>query len=274
MPTLDPLHPLQSSVLEVLAEKPCISVQELHECLKKVSSKVSVQNLYRTVAQMTEAQLLVKEKGKVSLNAVWMTSLARLAERMQRHYGEAPDLSDLPVKENDRREFTAESLLALDPLWNDMIMRVTKIVRPSVVYEYASHPYYFVGKLDTELRLYHSIGDTGAKCCTLHGNDTVLDRYGNKLGLLEGMRAVTGGDHPFPREGYFLMLCGDYILEVVMPPVLANHFAFFYRTVQSMSEFEPELYNQAFRMKTRCKLTVRKSAADAAMLRAKLLPFF
>lgn len=54
MTILDPLHPLQNTIVEILASQPDQTVAPLHEAVKRQGIDVSLQNLYRAVSQMID----------------------------------------------------------------------------------------------------------------------------------------------------------------------------------------------------------------------------
>ena len=272
MPTLDPLHPLQSAILELLIVSPGLTMAALHERVCKESKvDVSLQNLYRTVSQMIEAQQLIREKGKLSINMVWASHLARFADQVRQHYlNSTPSILDLPTEDGKKREFFAESLGALDPLWNHILRTIAGMYDDPEWYEYNSHPWHFLGATETERRLYESLGPRGHK---IYGNDAFLDRYGVKLNT-DGSDALIATDTVYPKEGYSLWLCGDYIVDCIFPEVLSQHFAFFFQTVHTIEQFHPELFADIFRMRARCRLLVWKSAKEAALLRKKFLTLF
>jgi len=275
MTLLDPLHPLQSSILEILARGQGITMAQLHQALiKQHGIRISLQNLYRTVGQMVEKQILVREGKKLSLNFVWITHQMTFSETIRQTYLHTQTASELPDKEDDRREFSADSLMGLDPIWNDLLTRIAASGTDEGFYEYVSHPYYYLGKRETETRFYQGLTERDISCFTLHGNDSFLDRYGNKLVTLEGVQSITASDTGFPTEGYVLSLYGGLIVECVFPPVIARHFAVFFQTVQAIEQFDAELFSSIFKMRARCKLTVRKSKKDAEKLQAKIAAFF
>ena len=275
MSLIDPLHPLQSSIVEILANRKDITMAQLHQTLiKQHDIRISLQNLYRTVGQMVENQMLVREDGKLSLNFVWITHQMKFTETIRHTYLTSLTTLDLPEKEGDRREFSADSLMGLDPTWNDLLTRIAASSTDEGFYEYISHPYYYLGKRETETRFYQGMAERNIPCFTLHGNDSFLDRYGNKLVTLEGVRSITASDTGFPAEGYVLSIYGGLIVECIFPPVIARHFAVFFQTVGSIEQFDAELFSSIFRMRARCKLTVRKSNGDAQKLKAKISAYF
>ncbi len=271
MAVLDPLHPLQSSIVELLAEQPGVDVSTLHGLLAERHVDASIQNLYRTVAQLVEAQVLLREKGKLSLNLVWASHLVRFSDTVRRRYlDEGDGVVELPRKDGEKRDFTAESLAALDPVWNHVIAKIIEQAPEQEWYEYDSHPLHLLGMTETETRLYAGMGPRGHR---LYGNDTFLDRHATRMAGAVG-ECVIAERTPFPKEGYILWVCGDYVVDCVLPEELSRHFAFFFRTVESASQFDPALFADVFRMKARCRLAVWKSAKEAELLRLKMRPFF
>lgn len=272
MAIVDPLHPLQSSILELLAVSPGVSMTELHMQLqKKYQLKISLQNIYRTVGQMIKEQILFREKGKLSLNMTWVSHIVKFGEEVRKQYLDiAPSTVNLPKIDGERLEFGAESLEALDPIWNHIIVAIFEMYRHDHWYAYNSHPWHLLGTTETEHRLHKALGPAG---CILYGNNTFLDTYGAKLNPVNNqVKAIA--NPPFPKEGYIIGICGDYLIECVFPEVISKHFSFFFQTVRNIKQFDAELFSSIFKMRAHCKLTVRKSKKDAEKLSAKIASYF
>ncbi len=277
MPSLDPLHPQHSAIVEVLSRKTGSSVKQLQRALAADHDvKISLPNLYRTVRHMTDVQILVRTKGKISLSLVWITHLMQLADVVRGTYHvRKEDLLDFPLKLGEERIFHADSLLALDPIWSHILAKLATIERSTPWYIYNSHPDYSLGMRDTETRGYQSYIAQGVKCHLLYGNDTFLDRYGAKLIRVPGFQtAFAEGKSPFGLEGHDVWSCGEYVVECHFPASINGHFRFFYQNVQSIEQFDADLFADVFRMKARCTLSVRRNAKEAAAIREKLKPFF
>ena len=61
---------------------------------------------------------------------------------------------------------------------------------------------------------------------------------------------------PFPKEGFCLNLLDDYILECLLPEAISKHFLYFFQTVTSLNEFNPEMFFDVFTMRARFKLSI------------------
>lgn len=269
MANLDPLHPLQSSILETLGSKQALTIADLHADLRKEGVDVSLPNLYRTISQMIDAQMLVKGHGKISLNMVWVAHLTSFFRTVTKTYVEQrTDEFQFPLKENERREFWADSLMGLDPVWAHVLLRITKGPQKHPAYMFNSHPWYSLGMRETETRFYQSMVASGHPLVILYGNDTFLDRYGERLIRVRNVNGSIAPDIPFPKEECALWVCDDHILECLFPPSIAKYFAFFFNTVESIGDFDAEQFSDIFRMKARCKITVRRDGKEAQRLRS------
>jgi hypothetical protein len=277
MASLDPLHPLQSAVVELLALEGGMSVAALRIALKDVHGiTVSQPHLYRLLADLHREQVIVRVRGSVSLNSVWISHLIHFAEQARERSASSSDasLDFAGLRDGEVRSFYADSLEKLDPVWNHAIVALTKLAETQDWYIYNSHPWYSLGMRETETRLYRGLIAEGITFHMLYGNDTFLDRYGQKLIRMNGFHSACANGVPFLPEGHALWSCGSYLIECVFPDAVSKHFAFFFRSVERIEEFDPALFADVFRMRARCKVTVRRRAEEAEKVRGMLRGYF
>lgn len=274
---IDPLHLLQSAVLQLLAEHGPISVNALLVLLQSDASvKVSLPTLYRLLAQMSDKQIIVRTHGTVALHHVWVSRIGDFVERAKSSFAseQGATLRLNMLREGEKRIFTADSLLELDTVWSYMILELSRTTDEREWFVYNSHPWYSLGMRDTETRLNQSIVSAGIHCHLLFGNDAFLDRYGEKAIRVPGYETTVASDTGFPTEGVALWSCGEYVMECIFPPAISRHFAFFFQTIQRIEDFDPELFADIFRMQARCKVTVRRSAEESHRIRNMIEPYF
>ena len=276
MSLLDPLHPIQSSTIELLARAPGLKAQELHQRLREeFALEVSLTNLYRSLAQLLEAQVLVRNKGRHSLNLTWVTHLLRLSEAIAENYltSERTEV-EIPKRERDVKRFYSDSLLGLDGVWNDALLQLMNFTEERNWYAYNSHPWYSLGMPDTERRFYQALVSAGISAHMLYGNKGFLDEYAERVFRVEGFRTCLSENTGFPEEGYALWVCGEYLLECEMPPAISSHFAFYFNSVTAVDVFDPQLFADIFKMRSRCSISIRRALTRAEELREKLVHYF
>ena len=272
MTAFDPLHPLQSRILEILAASPKLDVQDIHNHLKK---DVSVPNLYRIISQMVDAHMLVREDGKLSLNLIWIPHVLSFAETVRKTYTQQSKTMEFaPLKKKERREYMSESLSALDSIWFHLLMKIGNESKSKQWYAYNAHPWHVLGVPATELRGYESMGKSGLKTNMLYGNDTFLDRYGAKLVRAEKFHTAINAENPFPKEEYLLWVCDEYVIDCILPVNIAERFSHFFNSVHSIKEFDAQVFSDIFHMKARCKITLRRNKKEADKLHGVLKRYF
>lgn len=277
MPSLDPLHPLQSSLLEVLARSPSTSAASLRKALKKQTGlSPSVATLYRLLKELENEQVIVRSYGRIQLNSVWVSHIARFVENARSvQKNNATGRQELQnLRDKERMSLVADSLQDLDPAWNHALVELARIESNRTWYMYNSHPWYSLGMRSTEQRLYEGLMNEGIRSYMVYGSNTFLDEYGARAIRAKGMTSVCTNRSPLPHDGYALWLCGDYVVDCVIPEAISAYFSFFFKTVKSIEQFDPALFADVFRMRAKCTLHIRKDVAEAKRLRRMLSAFF
>lgn len=275
MNRFDPLHPSQSAIIEILSKKPGIKINTLHEMMEKdYDISISIQNLYRTVAQLADALVVFRDKGKLSLHMSWLDGLISLVETAKIHYQwDIDGIMDIPREEGKVVKYRANSIFGLDAYWDHILLQVVSMTEDTTWYEYTSHSYHALAIPDLENAFYRNLADRGVDMRILIGSTSFLDTYAEKTSS-SPFTSILTDKSPFPKDGYQLFICGDYVLESLIPDVVLEQLTRFFDTVTSIDAFDVDLFRSAFRTRAECKISVRKSAEEAKKLREKFLPFF
>lgn len=273
----DPLHPVSGAIIEVLANNPGIAAPEIRKRLeseKKIS--VSRASLYRVLKQLQEAKVLSHRSLQYSLNGVWLSGLLGFAESAKKtHLTGGNSEVSLPEKEGDQKVFTAGSLYDLEQ--DSLRILVQLAAKTSMVewYQYGSHPAFTVGMTDKVQRNKQAAKLKGVFCYALFGNDTPLDKYVfSLLQSADNMEVAVSDKTSFPREGCTIFVCGPYVVRCDMPQVIADHVAFVFQNAESLSEFDPSVLANIFRMKIPASFVVRKDTKMAEKFKKEIMSHF
>jgi hypothetical protein len=273
MAILDPLHPVQSNIVEILIVRRALSVSEIHEELKKeYFLSVSSANLYRVIAQLIEKQVLTRISGQISLNLVWVTHFLKFARILEEQFNsEGSQIVRLPVSEGEEKKFNEESLVALDPIWNDILMTLARERVDEVFWGFNSHAWYSISTKNTEQNLYQGLEALGICSKMVIGHNTFLDGFGTRMmspGAIEiVMRSSSSLPMALRSDNLVLWVAGPYIAECRLPHALSTLFSFFFKSVFSADEFDIQAFCDLFRVRARCTISLRKSFTEASFLR-------
>ena len=269
MATFNPLHPLESSIIELIASPKGITIRDVHEKINSEGVSVSLNGIYKPINRMLDCQMLVKAEGELFINSVWLQHISQFnLTAGQNHLPTRSDDISLPLKEGQRHDFHADSLQSLDSIWNHLVTKLTPILKDDSWYVYNSHPWHSLGMRDTEQRLYESIISHGKEVFMVFGNETFLDTYGQKLVTANGYHTTIVSDSPFLQDGYALWVCDDHIVECIFPEIISRNFLFFFQSVQNISNFNQTLFSDVFKMKCNCKITVRCDTKEANRIKS------
>jgi hypothetical protein len=269
--TIDPIHPIYSAVVEMVAVYPQITIGELHDHLKKkMKLQISLAHLYRVVTRMIDGQILIKNHGKLSLNLMWVSYVEFIAGRAKRILQHAEDFS---LRPGERKTYEAHSLLDVEAVWNHVLVSLYRSLKEKTIHKYYSHAWWQLGRNAEEISFYKRLKEGGIECHWVFGSDSFLDQVGAKR-VNEVFTGVAAKDAPFPIEGYNLNVYGEYVIECILPDKICRHFDLFFGNVKSMKEFDHELFLDIFGMRGKYKVTVWRNAKQADLLRKKLLTYF
>ncbi|MBI3619317.1 hypothetical protein HY213_04785 [Candidatus Peregrinibacteria bacterium] len=268
---LDPIHPLYSAIIDMVAVYPQCTIAQLHEHLRsKRKVTVSLPQLYRVVTRMLNGQILIKIEGTLSLNLMWVSYLEFLAGRAKRILQR---VEEFPLRLGEKKVYLAHSFLDIEAIWNHVLVSLYRLLQERTLYKYYSHAWWQLGRNAEEIGFYKELKEAGIDCHWVFGNDTALDRIGAQR-IHEVFPAVTAKGAPFPSAGYNLNVYGEYVIECILPEKIARHFAFFFDRVKTMEEFDHDLFLDIFTMRGSYKLTVWRNAKQAELLRGKLRKYF
>lgn len=271
---IDPIHPLQSNILDVLAKNPDISVSVLHGILLKKNIAVSVPNLYKVVADLIDNQLINKTKGNLSINLIWLLNLESFLNQAKNSVEKSAAPSLLFPSEDGKTEIKTDSLRGLDALLIQIITKLLKLTNEKVIYSYHSRPWWALSKQPIADFCQAVTANSDIETYMLHGNDSFLDKFG--AGLINNKKYhVTITDNPpFPKEGYVIASIDGYTLECKFPEELNKHLSLFFYSIKKIEQFDHKIFFDLFKKKLQFKITVKKNHAEADKIKQMIGRYF
>lgn len=265
--------PIYDTLFSILSKEKGHSIQSLQKAVNK-EERISLPNFYKIIDQLLEKQILTKEQGKIRLHSTWIASFLNLAENIKQKYLNDNSM-DIELTEGERKTFYASSLIDLDNIRTNIFSTIAlKHKELDAVYFYNSHTYHILGMQDTETVNFKNRWKQTQKIYFLVGNETVLDIYGAELLRMQWTDVVCNNKTKLMKEGYFINIAWDYIIEVIAPQMINQYFKTFFDNTKKIKDFNPELFQQIFKMKTDCKITIRRNKKDAEMFKKEIKKYF
>ena len=273
----DPSNPLLNAVLEVVAELPSLPVSELHaRIVRDKHHPVTLQHVYRIVNRLIDAQMLLKEKGNLTLNRIWLGQLGHFASTAASHL-EKDQVSSLslPLRSGQHVIIRTDSLSGLQAMWYHALAQLYTHLKkqPTEIVKYYSHAWWLLGNDESTEKFLKTVKEIGISCYWLLGNETDLDKQAVKrYEKLFPIRIARKA--PFPSEGYCINVFGEYILECIFPKTIATQFQLLFSGTKTKHEDAIALLRELSAMKGRYAMKFWRNAELAEEIRSKVKRFF
>lgn len=270
---LDPVDDLCNAILRIVAEKPGITVADLHVALKKAKQNVTLQHLYRRVNLLVDEEALLKQKGALTMNLMWLSYLTFFANKAKDELAKDAASQVFPLKPGQRVSFPASTVGEVQTMWHHLLIQLHRVEPQTSLYKYYSHAWWVWNTRTLDVNFYKKIYEKGVRCLWLYGGNTYLDRAAVKMhpGILESRIAT---DAPFPHDGYNLNVYGDYVFECTFPANIARHLELVFHSVKTSGQDDRVFVDDVFAMKGEFTVTVWRNPRLAADLRGKIGRYF
>lgn len=256
-----------------LAEHQDHTIQTLHQAINR-KEKISLPNFYKVIDQLLTNQILSKEQGKIKLHTAWILSLFELHDKVKKNYIDNTSLKT-DLQEGEQKVFYASSLVELDNIWAELLNSMAfKDEKQEGLFMYNAHVYHILGMPETEATNFKNMKQQLWKVHLLVGNESVMDMYAAEQIRLLWIDIVCNNQHQFLKDGYFINVVGDYILEALFPDIISQYFKVFFDNVNDIKDFNPEGFQSIFKMKSGCKITFRRSSSQAKIFKKEIKKYF
>lgn len=270
-----PLQPLHGAIVASLAEEPGLTMEELQKRVQnRAGTDTSLQHIYRIVTKLTEAQIIMRQDGRVFLNLMWLSSMSQFAEQASQRTLQVYDAGErLPLDEGQRIILNVHSLQEIEVLWNQVLVRLYGILHTKILHKYNSHAWWQLRDDSVDTGFYGKLAERGIRCTWLFGNNTALDQEAaQKLNTV--FRSAITEKPPFPTAGYNMTVYGDYILECLFPQSTCEYFEHLFQSEAYRKSLDENLLRKFFNTREDFHITLWRNAHQASILRSQIQHFF
>ena len=141
------------------------------------------------------------------------------------------------------------------------------------MYHYTSHFYQMTGLHDTERQFWESLRMSGVAQHVVCAHKTFLDALAGQYIETYIQNPVfygTVSEPGLPTEGYMIVIIGDRVIDCFFPPQVTAAFRFFFETVQTLDQFNSDLFRGLLYQKNTVKVTVDHNPARAKHMKIEL----
>ncbi|MBI2655607.1 hypothetical protein HYX06_04260 [Candidatus Woesearchaeota archaeon] len=276
LPQLEHQKRAKDLIISILAMKyPLSSKKIFNEIKKRYGYSITYQAIHKTILQLLEQGVLVKENMDYSINMQWIDEVSNFVERMKESYEKQKKypfgIIDMQTTENMQMivfdNFLSAELFTINLV--DKYCSNLKSKEPCCMsIQHIKEPTFQCGEALQKLRLYKEakIG----KYILVRGNN-FIDGWGKSFfkGVFE---CILGVDVAKDYETY---ICGDAVIQLHIPIEVSKKINTLFSNAKSIEEIRvPQAFSDIYERKCKVQLLIYKNQEIAEQLRQKTLSYF
>jgi len=278
----NPNPPLESHVLDILSDRPRLTVKELYELfLQKSVRQISIQALYALIHKMIDQRILVKENQVLIIDASWIDALLQFSEKVKRVYlaSDSP-VTNIVLHPGEKRDFTFENAMAMDNFWMHALIVTSYFYRSNphptdhnvCVYNY--HSWFEIAKTGQEQSLAESYEQTGMDYYLLSGSHLYLDKAVKDTIITKGFHYKTIEPTASLGINQYFTIVGDVVFETKLPKYINELMEEIYTKVKNISEFDRQEILKIIQLPAKTVLTISHNKQRAKQFRETIKKYF
>lgn len=276
LPQLEKQKKAKDLIISVLAMKHPLSSKKIYnEVKRRYGYSVTYQAIHKTILQLLEQGVIVKEDMEYFINMQWIDELTNFVERMKESYGKQKKypfgIIDMQTSEN-MQMITFSNFLAAE-IFNlrlhDKYCSNPKNKEPFCAHiQHIKRPIFQSGGAYERLKIFKKTGMN--KYVLVKGNSSIdrwcVDFYQGVFNYKLDM------DVAKEHETYIM---GDTIAQLYIPSEISKKIDSIFNNTKIIGDVKvPEVYNHIYEKKCKVQLLIYKNQEIAEQLRQKTLGYF
>lgn len=262
---------IENLVCTLLQHGP-MSTTALIAQIREQRPKTTKQGVYAALRQLRRDEIVVMHAKKASLNIRWLKQMDQFFAIAEQHYVEGDFGRDnfLNLKDGEKIAYFFSSPTETDRFWGHaLVILAESSVSNEPVYLYNPHEWFLIARHESEHAFIDIITKkkrflltAGAKTSLDHAVANEFDGDMSQYHMLE--RPL------FPKNNYYFNVVGDFLIEVLIDPVIAARIEEVYRNVEKIDDATRTELVEIVGGKGRSKLTISRNTKKAERLKKML----
>lgn len=231
----------ETIILEILAKKPQLSVQKLYSLYAQQSKKpMTLQGFYRVIRKLLSRRVLVKEGGRMVVDAGWILAARTFVEQLEQTYLQPVVTTNILLEDGLSQSFSFNSLREMDNFWNHALFVVVRdLVERGVSFSEHTYTDHYWPQITTSLQEEQVLSlyrERGVVAYHVVAEQTFLGTLLYDTYASEHYKLRFGEIAPYGRNTYIVVI-GEYIFETSVPKYLFELIDAFFHTVNSLANY-------------------------------------
>lgn len=256
-------------IVQALAEQPAqTAVQLLQKVQPRIENELTVQGWYKALRRLIAQEVLIKVGATNSLNARWILSVVRLAEKAEASHLTRPPLPTVRLPEGrERITYRFRNLLDMDTFWGHLLVYIAAHARkPRVLYAYNPHFWFYLAHENSEKEYNKGMSTYGVKTKMLIGSKSFLDRWSTQF-FDTNIRYWLHPVPLFPDVSRSYNYLGGYWMEIKLSDRAGQAIEDLFTRTKKLEDVSPLALLNLFHAANACSITISCSRAKGDRLK-------
>lgn len=270
----DPAPRLRDRIVAHLSIHPPMSASDIGRKLNERSSRYSQAAVYKELAILVEAGILIRSAGLYRLSLTWIFDAVSYTDSILAMLEGAKYGDDLLPAPNQSRTFKLSEHAHVDRLWAQLTGTLFGKMKQPIVYQALQHRWWPLLHRDLGRQFRHAMKKTTAiSICVIHG-DTYLDRLFKSMFPKYPSQTAIAPDFFKGISWPFFTVIGDYIIRATYPSIFITELDAYFRRIRSEREVVVPDIQHLFRSPGIISVRIEHRKDKAARLRRKFQRYF
>ncbi len=254
----------KNAVVSILTDVWPLSAKEVYSnCEKKFELNVSYQAIHKTIKQLEDEEIIVKEGSKYKLNEIWIEKAKEFSEQLSENYKQ---------KINGETNFTLPSIYETDKFLLNLIMNDLQNTKDKPFV--GLHWCHFWVPLFLSVKEYRQIKElaTRVNLYALGRGNTKIDKWCAAFWSKQPVHHKIGVDCAAIAD---LVIYKDMVIEVFYPTELKKELDLFYEKAKNIKDLNiTYMFEKIFLKPTKINIAIHHNKELAAQLKEQTLNYF
>jgi hypothetical protein len=270
----DPTPRLRDRIVAHLSAYPSMSAPDIGRKLNEGDKRYSLPAVYKELAILVEAGILIRAKGLYRLSLLWIIDAASYTDSLLAFIGKGGYGAELLPKPNQSRTFKLREHAHVDRLWGQLTATLFGKMENPIVYQGLLHRWWPLLHRDLGRQFRQTMKKTTAtSVCVIRG-DTYLDRLFMSIFPKSPSRCAIDQAFlkgiPWP----FFTVIGDYIIRTKYPSLFIAELDGYFKRIRSEREVTLANVQHLFRSTGIISMKIEHHSEKAGRLRRKFDRYF
>lgn len=262
---------IADQIISALGQGPSSTLNLLRQI--ENTTHITKQGFYKSLRQLIQQEIVVKNKQVVLLNPVWVSKLVSYTQGISSSITIQGKQELLELSEGDSMIFRFKSINDLFLLWSYYFYIFCKEDQGPIIF-FNSHNFWHLLRSDIEHEIYRWIKVHNRKAYSVIGYKTELDKSSTAFLAHDYGIEIAYEDEPSFRTNEYPIVFGDYILTTYLDDVVAKQIHEVYNLYTQPTQETVAAVQKALMSKNRSRVMIERNKNKAEKIRTKLLNYF